>query len=85
MIESARDEARFLGTLERQPVVIDEIDPPNVYSRAEIIDRAEAERMLTFLLEARYRIRQPKFRWARTGKPFLQPVVLKSRPDDGRS
>ncbi len=58
----AHDEAMLLA-LDRSPYVVDDWDPPNVYTRALGMDRAEAEGMLTFLLERRYRVRNPKFQW----------------------
>jgi len=60
----AHDEA-MLDALERAPNAVDDWDPPNVYTRAVGIDRAEAERMLAFLLERRYGVLNPKFDWKR--------------------
>lgn len=61
----AHDEA-ILRALECSPHAVDDWDPPNVCTRAIGIDRAEAERMLAFLLERRYGVLNPKFEWKRT-------------------
>lgn len=61
----AHDEA-ILHALEASPYVVDDWDPPNVYTRAVGLDRAEAERMLAFLLERRYGVMSPKFEWKKT-------------------
>jgi hypothetical protein len=77
---SVESNARIRRELEAAPasVVIDEVEPPNVYTRAETIDRAEAERMLACLMERRYGIRHPKFRWQRRGRDgfALVPVTI---------
>lgn len=63
--DTAHNEA-MLQALERSPHVVDDWDPPNVYTRAVGIDRAEAERMLAFLLECRHGVLNPKFEWKKT-------------------
>ena len=59
------DEA-MLAALDVSPHAADDYDPPNVYTRATGINRAEAERMLAFLLERQYGIKHPKFEWKKT-------------------
>jgi len=61
----AHDEA-ILQALEDSRYAVDDWDPPNVYTRAIGLDRAEAERMLVFLLERRYGVMNPKFEWKKT-------------------
>lgn len=56
----AHDEA-MLYVLEDSPYAVDDWNPPNVYTRAIGMDRAEAERMLAFLLERGYAVLNPKF------------------------
>ena len=66
LADITHDEA-MLAALEVSPYAADDCDPPNVYTRANGISRAEAERMLAFLLERRHGIRNPKFHWRKTG------------------
>lgn len=61
----AHDEA-MLAALERSPYAADDYDPPNVYTRANGINRAEAERMLAFLLERRHGVKNPRVEWKKT-------------------
>jgi hypothetical protein len=56
----------MLHELDRCAHAVDTWDPPNVYTRALGIDRAEAERMLVFLLERRFGVRNPKFERRKT-------------------
>jgi hypothetical protein len=75
--DEAAGHVRIRQQLETAPYVIDDIEPPNIYARKATIDRAEAERMLAFLLEQRYGIRNPKFRWKSRARGWrLTPVTL---------
>ena len=61
-----RPNEAMLAALEVSPHAADDCDPPNVYTRANGINRAEAERMLAFWLERRRGIKNPKFGWRKT-------------------
>jgi hypothetical protein len=65
LADITHDEA-MLAALEVSPHAADGCDPPNVYTRANGINRAEAERMLAFWLERRHGIKNPKFGWRKT-------------------
>ena len=49
-LEDITHDEAMLAALEVSPYAADDYDPPNVYTRATGINRAEAERMLAFLL-----------------------------------
>lgn len=53
----------LLSKLDAAPFARDNWDCPNVYTNAEAIDRAEAERMLAWFLEDAHGVRNPKFAW----------------------
>lgn len=69
----AYDEA-ILQALEDSPYAVDDWDPPNVYTCAIGLDRAEAERMLAFLLEHRYGVMNPKFKWKKKTDFCIMPT-----------
>jgi hypothetical protein len=54
---------RMLAILDTQPFARDDYDCPNVYTNAEFIDRAEAERMLAWYLLDAHGVKNPKFDW----------------------
>jgi hypothetical protein len=64
----------MLDELECAPYAVDDWDPPNVYTRANGINRAEAERMLAFLLERRYKVLNPKFEWKKKTGFCIMPT-----------
>lgn len=65
-LEDITHDEAMLAALEVSPHAADDYDPPNVYTRARSINRAEAERMLAFLLERQHGIKNPKFEWKKT-------------------
>lgn len=54
---------RMLAALDSAPFARDTHECPNVYTNAKYIDRAEAERMLTWFLLDAHGIANPKFVW----------------------
>jgi hypothetical protein len=46
---------------------------PNIYTQADDIDRAEAERMLAWWLERVCGVTRPKFQWKRVEGPIIFP------------
>lgn len=57
---------KMLAMLDAAPYVREEGPCPNVYTNAEYIDRAEAERMLRWFLHETHGITNPKFIWKKS-------------------
>lgn len=55
----------ILARLTEAPYWADDADCPNVYTRTDYIDRAEAERMIAWFLADRYGVKRPKLDWQR--------------------
>jgi hypothetical protein len=65
---------RMLGQLDNAPYAADDTDCPNVYTNADVINRAEAERMLAWFLRERHGIKNPKFAWRKSKHGYATPV-----------
>lgn len=61
----------LLAILDRQAFAVDDYDCPNVYTNADFIDRAEAERMLVWFLKERHGVTNPKFVWQKNKDKFF--------------